>query len=249
MPNPKRERKKAGRQQRLAQMEAARRRAARRRQAVILVVVVALAVLVIFLVNRGTKTTPTTTAAKVSCPNPNGSSPRRTTFPASGPPNCIDASKQYTATVQTDVGTFTVALDAKAAPKTVNDFVFLARYHTYDGVIFHRVIPGFVVQGGDPTGTGSGSIGYKVQGEVPKAGSYKIGSLAMAKTATDPSGTAGSQFFIITGPQGVQLPPQYSLFGQVASGMNVVSQIEADGSSSGTPKVTHKMIKVTITET
>jgi cyclophilin family peptidyl-prolyl cis-trans isomerase len=243
VPTAKRERKKEGRRQRLAQLEAARRRAARRRQAVVMVLVLAVVVVVVVLVSRGSKHT----SSAAGCPNPNGSSARRISFPGP-PPNCIDSSKHYTATVQTDVGTFTIALDAKQAPTTVNDFVYLARYHTYDGVIFHRVIPGFVVQGGDPTGTGTGTVGYTVKGEVPKAGSYRVGSVAMAKTATEPAGTAGSQFFVVTGPQGVQLPPQYSLFGQVASGMGVVSKIESDGSPSGTPKVTHRMIKVTISE-
>jgi cyclophilin family peptidyl-prolyl cis-trans isomerase len=147
--------------------------------------------------------------------------------------------------VETDVGTFNVALDAKAAPKTVNNFVFLAREHFYDGVTFHRVIPGFVVQGGDPQGNGSGGPGYKFADELPKAGAYKVGSLAMANSGPN---TNGSQFFIITGSQGTQLPPNYSLFGNVNSGMDVVKNIEAGGSSSGTPTTVHKMTRVTITE-
>ncbi|TAN29680.1 MAG: peptidylprolyl isomerase [Actinomycetota bacterium] len=157
---------------------------------------------------------------------------------------CINTSANYTAVVKTDVGTFDIALDAKAAPKTVNNFVFLARYHFYDGVIFHRVMPGFVVQGGDPTGTGTGGPGYTFADELPKAGSYKLGSVAMANTGSP--GTNGSQFFIIVGTQGEQLPPSYSLFGQVTSGMDIVQKIAADGSTSGTPKVVHKMISVTI---
>ena len=162
------------------------------------------------------------------------------------PPMCITTGKTYSATVETDAGTFTVALDAKAAPKTVNNFVFLAREHFYDGLTFHRVIPGFVVQGGDPQGTGSGGPGYKFADELPKAGAYKVGSLAMANSGPN---TNGSQFFIITGPQGTQLPPKYSLFGTVISGLDVVKQIEAGGSSSGTPTATHKMTKMTINET
>jgi cyclophilin family peptidyl-prolyl cis-trans isomerase len=147
--------------------------------------------------------------------------------------------------VDTDVGTFTVALDAKAAPKTVNNFVFLAREHFYDGLTFHRVIPGFVVQGGDPQGNGSGGPGYKFGDELPKAGAYKVGSLAMANSGPN---TNGSQFFIVTGPQGAQLPPNYSLFGSVSSGIDVVKTIEAAGSQSGTPTTVHKMTKVTIAE-
>ncbi len=159
---------------------------------------------------------------------------------------CINPSANYTAIVKTDVGTFDIALDAKAAPKTVNNFVFLARYHFYDGVIFQRVIPGFVVQGGDPTGTGSGGPGYTIPDELPKAGAYKIGSVAMANTGQP--NTGGSQFFIVVGTQGEQLPPSYSLFGQVASGMSVVQKIAADGGAAPnvTTKVVHKMISVTI---
>ena len=216
-----------------------------------LVAVVAV-VLVVYFLSRGSSkstanvsTSKTTAAAsKTQCPNPNGSSPRMTSFSAP-PPTCISTSKTYLATVQTDVGTFTVALDTKAAPKTVNNFVFLAREHFYDGLTFHRVIPGFVVQGGDPQGNGSGGPGYTFADELPKAGSYKIGSLAMANSGPN---TNGSQFFIITGTQGTQLPPNYSLFGNVISGMDVVKQIEAGGSQSGTPTTVHKMTKVTITE-
>lgn len=247
----KRERQKAGRQARLAQLEAAKKRKTRLRQAAIVAVVVVVVGGIYALISQTSSSKPAHHAAASAkaapCPNPNGSSARRTSFKAP-PPMCISASKTYTATVTTDAGTFAVALDARAAPKTVNDFVYLARYHFYDGLTFHRVIPGFVVQGGDPTGKGSGGPGYTVAGEVPKAGAYKVGSLAMAKTGSAPAGSAGSQFFVITGQQGVSLPPQYSLFGHVSSGMAVVNKISADGTSGGTPKVVHKMLKVTIAQ-
>jgi cyclophilin family peptidyl-prolyl cis-trans isomerase len=247
----KRQRKHAYRDARQAQAQAARRRTRLlRRGGVALAALVAVS-LVIFFLSRGTSkstnaSTPKTTAAASStkCPNPNGSSPRMTSFSAP-PPTCISTAKTYSATIQTDVGTFTVAFDAKAAPKTVNNFVFLSREHFYDGLTFHRVIPGFVVQGGDPQGNGSGGPGYKFPDELPKAGAYKVGSLAMANSGPN---TNGSQFFIITGSQGTQLPPNYSLFGSVSSGMDVVKKIEADGSQSGTPTTVHKMTKVTITE-
>ena len=92
----------------------------------------------------------------------------------------------------------------------------LARYHYYDGVIFHRIINGFVCQGGDPTGTGRGGPGYRFADELPKPGRYEVGSLAMANAGPD---TNGSQFFIISGPNGTGLPPQYSLFGKVVNGV------------------------------
>ena len=149
------------------------------------------------------------------------------------------------AKVETDAGAFTIELDPGKAPVTVNNFVSLARFHYYDGIVFHRVIPGFVIQGGDPQGTGTGGPGYQFADELPRQGEYRVGSLAMANSGRD---TNGSQFFVITGDQGVALPPNYALFGQVTSGLDVVKKIEADGDPSGTPRVVHKMTKVTITE-
>ncbi|HEX6476034.1 MAG TPA: peptidylprolyl isomerase [Acidimicrobiales bacterium] len=247
MPTAKRQRKHAFRDARQAQALAARRRARLLRRGGLVLAVVAALVVVIYFVNRGNSKSTAVSTSKTSsaqCPNPNGSSPRMTSFSAP-PPMCISTNKTYSATVETDVGTFNVDLDAKSAPKTVNNFVFLAREHFYDGLTFHRVIPGFVVQGGDPKGNGSGDPGYKFADELPKAGAYKVGSLAMANSGPN---TNGSQFFIVTGAQGTQLPPKYSLFGTVSSGMDVVKQIEAGGASSGTPTTVHKMTKVTITE-
>src|SRR4051812_35773099 len=142
---------------------------------------------------------------------------------------CIDPEKRYTAEMVTDKGTMTIALDPAAAPKTVNNFVVLARYHYYEGIVFHRIIPGFVLQGGDPKGTGTGGPGYKFEDELPKPGRYELGALAMANAGPN---TNGSHFFIISGPDGTRLPPQYSLFGQVVKGMEVVAAIEATGSKS-----------------
>ena len=118
--------------------------------------------------------------------------------------------------------------DRRAA--TANNFVFLARWHYYDGIVFHRVIPGFVLQGGDPTGTGTGGPGYRFADELPKPGRYELGSLAMANAGPD---TNGSQFFIISGPQGVALPPKYALFGKVVTGLDVVAAIDADRHALG----------------
>jgi cyclophilin family peptidyl-prolyl cis-trans isomerase len=126
--------------------------------------------------------------------------------------------------MKTSQGTMIIALDARQAPKTVNNFVVLARYHFYDGLTFHRVIRDFVIQGGDPTGDGSGGPGYTFGDELPRPGEYKIGSVAMANAGPN---TNGSQFFIITGQQGVQLPPNYTLFGQVSSGLETAQKIEA----------------------
>jgi len=135
----------------------------------------------------------------------------------------IDVSKRHTAKITTTLGEIVVALDAVRAPKTVNNFVFLALNHYYDGVVFHRIINGFMCQGGDPTGTGRGGPGYKFADELPKPREYQVGSLAMANSGPN---TNGSQFFIVSGASGVGLPPQYSLFGQVVKGLDIVDTLQ-----------------------
>ena len=157
----------------------------------------------------------------------------------------IDPERTYTATMVTSKGTLEILLDALAAPVTVNSFVFLARWHYFDGIVFHRVIPGFVLQGGDPTGTGTGGPGYRFNDELPKPGRYELGSLAMANAGPN---TNGSQFFVISGPDGVRLPPLYSLFGKVVKGLDVVAAINDVGTSSGTPRERVVIESVTIHE-
>lgn len=179
-----------------------------------------------------------------ACPNADGSSPRTTKF-SSPPPTCIDAAKRYTAVMITNKGEMTIALDPIAAPITVNNFVFLARYHYFDGIIFHRVVPGFVLQGGDPEGNGRGGPGYKFADELPKAGRYELGSLAMANSGPN---TNGSQFFVISGPSGVRLPPNYSLFGKVIKGLDTVQAIDALGRGDGPPSERVEIVSVTIAE-
>lgn len=182
-----------------------------------------------------------------SCPPADGGAERTVRFPAP-PPMCIDRARSYRATVETDLGPFVIELDDDKAPGTVNNFVFLARYHFYDGAPFHRVIPGFVVQGGDgERGDGTGGPGYTIRDELPEAGPYEVGSVAMANTGRPDSG--GSQFFVVTGPQGAALPPQYAVLGRVVEGQEVVSRIEADGSPEpDPPKAVHRIVRVTITE-
>jgi cyclophilin family peptidyl-prolyl cis-trans isomerase len=160
------------------------------------------------------------------CPAADGSSERITSF-TEAPPACINETASYTAELETTMGTIVMELDPASAPETVNNFVFLARYHYYDGSPFHRIIPGFVIQGGDATGDplGSGNPGYFIAEEPPEEGGYEVGSVAMAKG--DGATATGSQFFVITGPQGVNLPPEYSLFGTVTEGLEVVQEIEA----------------------
>jgi cyclophilin family peptidyl-prolyl cis-trans isomerase len=181
----------------------------------------------------------------IECPAVDGSSPRRAEFPEP-PPMCIDPAKRYTAEVSTSLGNLTIALDPVNAPKTVNNFVFLARYHYYDGIIFHRIIKGFMCQGGDPSGTGRGGPGYKFEDELPKPGRYEVGSVAMANAGPN---TNGSQFFLVSGQSGVGLPPQYSLFGKVVKGLEVLSQMESVDTDRGDRPRTDLVINsVIITE-
>lgn len=150
-----------------------------------------------------------------------GSAPTTQKFD-SAPAMGIDTSKRYTATMDTSLGTIVIALDAVNAPLTVNNFVFLAAHHYYDGVIFHRIINGFMCQGGDPTGTGTGGPGYRFPDEPVKQ-RYQLGSVAMANAGPN---TNGSQFFLISGQSGVQLPPQYNHFGQIVKGMEVLDKMQ-----------------------
>ena len=178
-------------------------------------------------------------------PAPDGSSEKRQKFDTA-PPMVIDPAKRYTAALDTSLGTMVVALDPAAAPQTVNNFVYLARYHYYDGIIFHRIIQGFMCQGGDPTGTGRGGPGYRFADELPQPGRYEIGSVAMANAGPD---TNGSQFFIVSGQSGVRLPPQYSLFGKVVKGLDVLEQMEkVDTDRSDRPHTDVVINSVTITE-
>ena len=180
------------------------------------------------------------------CPAADGSSPRQTQFDGP-PPLCIDPSRRYTAEMSTSLGDLTIALDPVGAPSTVNNFVFLARYHYFDGLVFHRVIRGFMCQGGDPQGTGTGGPGYRFDDELPKPGRYEIGSVAMANAGPN---TNGSQFFIVSGPNGVGLPPSYSLFGKVVKGLEVVAAMEAVPTGrNDRPAEDLKINSVTITET
>lgn len=157
----------------------------------------------------------------------------------------IDPSKRYTATMETSMGTIVIALDPINAPKTTNNFVFLALNHYYDGIIFHRIIKGFVCQGGDPQGSGMGGPGYRFEDELPKPGKYSIGSLAMANAGPN---TNGSQFFIISGQSGCALPPLYSLFGQVVKGLDVVEAMQnVDTDGRDRPKTDVVINSVTIT--
>ena len=162
----------------------------------------------------------------------------------SAPDLDIDLSKSYTATLDTSHGEIVIEFDPERSPRTVNNFVFLANEGFYDGVIFHRVIENFMIQGGDPTGTGRGGPGYKFRDEIEGPGEYSRGTVAMANAGPN---TNGSQFFIIHKDSG--LPHSYTIFGKVTSGMDAVDSIATtDTDSSDRPRDEVMINKVTITE-
>jgi cyclophilin family peptidyl-prolyl cis-trans isomerase len=175
----------------------------------------------------------------------------RTTGFADAPQLCIDPAKTYTAVITTNHGAFTAELDAAAAPGTVNNFVALARWGYFDGTDCHRIIADFVVQCGRPADGDEAAPGYTIPDELPAAGAYVDGSLAMANTGSPNSG--GGQFFIIIGEQGRNLPPQYSLFGQVSEGYDTTVQALAaladpDAPNGVPPSEPVTIESVTITE-
>jgi len=152
------------------------------------------------------------------------------------PKKSLDPGKIWTATFQTSCGSFTVRLSVKASPHTTSSFVSLARSKYFDDTYFHRIIPGFVIQGGDPTGTGKGGPGYSTVDKPPEKTKYVRGVVAMAKTSTEPAGTAGSQFFVVTGDASF-LPADYAVLGTVTKGMPIVARIGKLGrrTEQGTP--------------
>ena len=170
------------------------------------------------------------------CPPTDGTADVRREF-ADSPALCIDPARTYEADLRTNLGDFTILLAPDRAPGTVNNFVSLARWKYYDDTTCHRVIADFVVQCGDPTATGSGGPGYQFADELPAAGDYKIGSIAMANAGPN---TNGSQFFIITGNDGAGLPPNYTLFGEVVNGLDttvpaMAALFNPDPSANGVP--------------
>ena len=234
MGTDKRNRKKENRRQRLddlaKQQQRKRTRKLATRAAIFIAVVVGVALIISVSGGSDSTTTndttvDTTATAPVEgraitgdtpCPAVDGSEARASTF-EKAPSNCLDAGKTYTAVVTTNKGEFTIVLDQTKAPLAANNFVTLARYKYFDNTQCHRAILDFVVQCGDPTATGSGGPGYSFADELPQAGEYKLGSIAMANSGPN---TNGSQFFIITGENGATLNPDYTLFGQVIEGLD-----------------------------
>jgi cyclophilin family peptidyl-prolyl cis-trans isomerase len=273
VPSEKRARQRAAREARLAAEAQQRQRRQRIRNGVIAAVVIAAIVGVVYAITSnnkpvGSQSATTTTVAsanskaqaeanqaavKAGCPASVKTPANHQTY-SSAPAMTIDTTKSYSATVDTTAGTFTIALNASAAPKTVNNFVFLAQKGYFHCNTFFRVIPGFVNQTGNSqqTNAGNGGVNYTLPAEnLPPAATtgkpaYPVGSVAMA---TSSAGVSGSQFFIVAGTQGESLPNSYPLFGLVSSGENVIQTINQQGSSSGIPPdVTQRILSVTIHE-
>jgi peptidyl-prolyl cis-trans isomerase B (cyclophilin B) len=167
--------------------------------------------------------------------------------PAQAPSQPLDASKTYTLTFDTSCGSFTITLDPELAPKTTASLVALARAGYFDDTIFHRVVPGFVIQGGDPTQSGGGGPGYSTVDVPPSDATYTQGVVAMAKSAVEAPGTSGSQFFVVTG-EDAGLPPEYAIVGQVTDGMDTVMRIDALGVGDGPPSQPVVVSSVTVGE-
>jgi peptidyl-prolyl cis-trans isomerase B (cyclophilin B) len=166
---------------------------------------------------------------------------------AEQPTERLDPEKTYALVFDTSCGSFTVTLDQATAPATTASLVALARAGFYDDTVFHRIVPGFVIQGGDPTQTGSGGPGYSTVDAPPADARYVRGVMAMAKTAAEPAGTSGSQFFIVTGAD-VGLSPDYAVTGKVTQGIAVVERIGELGDASEQPTMPVVIRKVTVTD-
>ncbi len=194
----------------------------------------------------------TTSAAadQGGCTDVEAPAPKDQTFKQPG--HTLEPGEPATATVETSCGTFVIALDTEQSPRTANSFAFLAEQGFYDGTVFHRIAPGFVIQGGDPKGSdpalaNTGGPGYSVREPPPQRAEYTRGVVAMGKTEVDPPGTSGSQFFVVTAPADAGLPPDYAVLGEVTNGMDVVAEIgELGDPATEQPTQTVVVDKITI---
>ena len=222
------------------------------RRWIVLVVFAVVAAVVVgaVLIGQGGDSDGDTTSAASSegessggCEEVEAPEPKSVSFKA--PEQVLEKGEAATAVVTTSCGTFEIALDTERAPKTANSFAFLAEEGFYDDLTFHRIAPGFVIQGGDPEGTGTGGPGYSVDEKPPSNLAYTKGVVAMAKSSAEPPGRSGSQFYVVTAPD-AGLPPEYALVGKVSEGYDVVETIDALGTPEETPKQTVLIEEVTI---
>ena len=184
-------------------------------------------------------------ASAGGCEDVEAPAPKTVSFKA--PKQVLKKGEEATVVVKTSCGTFEIALDTERAPKTANSFAFLAEEGFYDDLTFHRVAPGFVIQGGDPEGTGTGGPGYSVDEKPPANLAYTKGIVAMAKSSAEPPGRSGSQFYVVTAPD-AGLPPEYALVGKVSEGYDVVERIDALGTPEEKPKQTLLIEEMTLEE-
>ena len=189
--------------------------------------------------------TATEASASGGCQQVEAPKPKNVSFGA--PKQTVAKGDRLTAVVETSCGSFEIALDAKRAPKTVNSFVFLSEKGFYDGLTFHRVVPEFVIQSGDPLGTGSGGPGYSVDEQPPANLAYTKGVVAMAKSEAEPPGRSGSQFFVVFNAD-AGLPPEYALVGRVSEGLDVVERIGELATPAQKPKQTVLIEEISIEE-
>lgn len=181
----------------------------------------------------GGDTAPTETTTLTDCQDVEAPEAREPA-PSEAPDGELDASLTHTLTFVTSCGTFVVTLDPETAPQTTASLVALAESGYFDDTIFHRVVPGFVVQGGDPTQSGAGGPGYSTVDVPPSDAAYTKGVVAMAKSGVESAGTSGSQFFVVTGGD-AGLPPEYAIVGEVTEGIDTVERIDALGIGDGPP--------------
>jgi peptidyl-prolyl cis-trans isomerase B (cyclophilin B) len=179
-----------------------------------------------------------------SCTEVEQPEPREESLPK--PKMTTKKGEEVTAVVETNCGTFDIELATSEALTVANNFAYLAEEGFYDELTFHRIVPEFVIQGGDPTGTGTGGPGYEVVEAPPKNLKYTIGTVAMAKSAEAPAGASASQFYVVSGPQGETLPPEYGLVGHVTEGLNVVEAIGELGNAEEKPTQPVVIEKMTI---
>jgi peptidyl-prolyl cis-trans isomerase B (cyclophilin B) len=208
--------------------------------------VIAAGIVAAVLISQGGGDDDSTTASAggaEGCEQVEAPQPKQVSFKA--PKQVLEPNEEATAVVQTSCGSFEIALDTTRAPKTANSFAFLAEEGFYDDLTFHRIVPGFVIQGGDPEGTGTGGPGYSVDEEPPANLAYTKGTVAMAKSSAEPPGRSGSQFYVVTGAD-AGLPPEYALVGKVSEGIDVVERIGELGTAGEQPKQTILIEAVTI---
>jgi cyclophilin family peptidyl-prolyl cis-trans isomerase len=195
------------------------------------------------LISRSGGDDSSTTAGAAGCKQVEAPQPKNVSFKA--PKQTVTKGEELTAVVETSCGSFEIALDSERAPKTVNSFVFLAEEGFYDGLGFHRVAPGFVIQGGDPLGNGTGGPGYSVDEKPPANLSYTKGTVAMAKSSAEPPGRSGSQFYVVLAAD-AGLPPEYALVGKVSKGFGTVERIGELGTQAEKPKQPVLIEKISI---